>query len=73
MLADTSISGILCDCLHLQEPASGDAEKIQEEIAELARRALVQAGDIQDAEEKLKKISERASRICAPKKRPEDT
>jgi DNA-binding response OmpR family regulator len=38
-------------------------EEIQGEISELVRRALVQVGDLKDAEEKLKAIAQRSSRF----------
>lgn len=36
---------------------------VQKEIGELVRRALLQAGDLQDVEEKLKEIVRRTSKI----------
>ena len=43
-------------------PPEGEIESIQAQICDLARRALIQAGDIQDVEEKLKGIVEKSSK-----------
>ncbi|HSI11843.1 MAG TPA: hypothetical protein VK961_07355 [Chthoniobacter sp.] len=41
-------------------------EEVKQEIGELVKRALIQAGDIQDIEEKLKGIVERSSKMTHP-------
>jgi len=51
-----------------EKPDDEDPKPIQEELGELVQRALVQAADMQDAEEKLKRISRKTSRITPPPK-----
>ena len=57
----------LLACLDRRSVTSSAEEskhnEIQGEISELVRRALVQAGDLKDAEEKLKAIARRSSRF----------
>jgi len=49
-----------------------DIQDIQQEVAELVKRALIQAGDLQDVEEKLKDIVDRTSKITPPPEKPAD-
>jgi hypothetical protein len=39
---------------------------VQQELREVVKRALVQAADLQNVEEKLKDIVERTSKVTAP-------
>jgi hypothetical protein len=43
-----------------------EIETIQEEVSELVRRALIQTGDLQAVEEKLKLIVEKSSKSTPP-------
>lgn len=52
------------------EEPTGENENIQDQIGELVRRALIQVGDIQDVEEKLKDIVEKSSRATPPPEPP---
>ena len=47
----------------MPKPSKGEIENIEEEIGELVRRALIQTGDLQDVEEKLKDIVQKSSKI----------
>jgi len=47
-----------------------DLQHIHAEISELVKRALLQAGDLQDVEEKLKGIVDRACKITPPSEAP---
>jgi hypothetical protein len=51
-------------------PSKDEIPNIQEEIGELVRRALIQAGDMQDVEEKLRGIVEKSSKATPPPERP---
>ncbi|EDY18408.1 hypothetical protein CfE428DRAFT_4192 [Chthoniobacter flavus Ellin428] len=50
----------------MPETPKEEIKNIQEEIGALVKRTLIQTGDIQDVEEKLKGIVERSSRITPP-------
>jgi hypothetical protein len=55
----------------MPDAPEGEPQDFQDQIADLVRRALLQAGDIQDVEQKLKEISQRASKITPPPKKDE--
>ncbi len=57
---------------HVPEIPEKDIQDIQQEVAELVKRALIQAGDLQDVEEKLKDIVDRTSKITPPPEKPAD-
>jgi hypothetical protein len=44
------------------EPIKKQIKEVQAEVGELVKRALVQAGDLRDVEEKLKALAEKASK-----------
>jgi hypothetical protein len=48
------------------QPETSSRNNIQSEIAELVRSELIRAGALQDLEEKLKAVVERASKITLP-------
>jgi len=50
----------------MAEVPEEEIKHVQVEIGELVKRALVQAGDLQDVEEKLKQIVERSSKMTPP-------
>jgi hypothetical protein len=59
----------------MPDPAKGEEpteeiENIQDQIGELVRRALIQVGDLQDVEEKLRDIVEKSSRATPPPEPP---
>ncbi|HEY3902094.1 MAG TPA: hypothetical protein VGM54_26010 [Chthoniobacter sp.] len=54
----------------MPEPSKEEIKNIQEESGELVKRALIQVGDLQDVEEKLKGIVERSSKITPPPEKP---
>ena len=47
-----------------------EIKDIQQEIGDLVKRALIQAGDLQDIKEKLEGIVERSSKITPPPEEP---
>lgn len=47
-----------------------DAPAPPSDLSESVKRALLQAGDIQDAQEKLTRIVQRASEIVPPEEEP---
>jgi hypothetical protein len=47
----------------MSEEPENKPRNIQDEIAELVRKELIHVSELQDVEERLKAISERASRI----------
>jgi hypothetical protein len=53
-----------------EQPLKKEIEKVQEEVGELVRRALVQAGDLREVEDKLKELSEKASKFTPPPELP---
>lgn len=55
----------------MSEVPKKENESIQQDIAALVQRALIQAGDLQAAEEKLKRIVERISEITPQDNCPE--
>ncbi|WP_237705531.1 hypothetical protein [Chthoniobacter flavus] len=75
-----TLSGLICRGNHylyiqsrlfrrfprMPETPKEEIKNIQEEIGALVKRTLIQTGDIQDVEEKLKGIVERSSRITPP-------
>jgi hypothetical protein len=66
---DTSDQGFHYDTPGMSEPNKREIKDVQEEITELARRALIQASDLQAVEEKLKGITERTSKHVADEER----
>lgn len=53
-----------------EEPAKHVVSSPQEELGELVRRALVQAADLRDVEDKLKVLSDKASKVTPPPEIP---
>jgi hypothetical protein len=53
-----------------QEPIKKEITEVQEEVGELVKRALVQAGELREVEEKLKVICEKASKMTPPPELP---
>jgi hypothetical protein len=56
---DTSSLSLPSDSLDMSEPLRRELRTVQQEITELAQRALIQAGDLQAIEEKLYEIVKR--------------
>ena len=54
-----------------QQPIKKEIQEIKEEVGELVRRALIQVGDMQSVEEKLKALSEKASKLTPPPEVPD--
>jgi len=48
------------------DPPTNEIESIQDQIGDLVRRALIQVGDLQDVEEKLKGIVKKSSKATPP-------
>ena len=55
-----------------EEPIRKGIREIQEEVGELARRALIQAGDLREVEDKLRAITEKASEATPHLEVPRD-
>jgi len=45
------------------ESPKKEIKQIQKEVGELVRRALIQVGDLQDVEERLKALAEKSSKM----------
>ena len=55
----------------MSEPTAKEFNEMREELAKLVHIALLQAGDMQDIEEKAKDIAERSSKITPMPEAPE--
>ena len=46
---------------------------VQESVAELVRRSLIQLGDMDTMKDQLRQVSERMSKITPPPERPKES
>jgi hypothetical protein len=53
-----------------EEPIGREIKEVRETVSELVRRALGQAGDLRDVEDKLKAIAEKSSKMTPPPEVP---
>ena len=48
------------------EPHESDFQHVQESVADLVRRSLIQLGDMESMQERIKRVGERLSQITPP-------
>ena len=53
------------------ESENDEHQEMQESVADLVRRSLIQLGDMEDVQERIRRVGERLSRLTPPPQSPE--
>jgi hypothetical protein len=53
------------------ESENDEHQEVQESVADLVRRSLIQLGDMEDVQERIRRVGERLSRLTPPPQSPD--